>query len=213
MSDTTIREPRTSTAAAMWNAAEDGSPGTWIAPSSSSSCWVSEIRSPSREIRQPARASRRSVWSRLGSGSITVVVPDASRPAISTHDFTCALATGSVYSIPRSGIPCTVNGAKRPSRASIHAPISRSGDATRSTGRRRIDSSPSKVHLPPGWPASQPGASRISVPALPTSMCASAAARSPGPRIVSVPGVAPSSTSAPRPRMALSVEHVSAASR
>ena len=47
------------------------------------------------------------MWSRLGSGSITVVVPEASSPAISTHDLTCAEATGSVYSIPRSGMPCT----------------------------------------------------------------------------------------------------------
>ena len=84
--------------------------------------------------------------------------------------------------------------------------------AIRSTGRRRIDSSPSNVHSPPGCPASHPGASRISVPALPTSMCASAAARSPGPRMVSVPG-APSSTSAPNARTASSVERVSAASR
>ena len=91
----TIREPLTSTAAAMWNAAELGSPGTWIAPSSSSSCCVSSIRAPSRAIRAPARASRRSVWSRLGWGSITVVGPDASSPAISTHDLTWADATGS----------------------------------------------------------------------------------------------------------------------
>ncbi len=46
MSVMTIREPRTSTAAAMWKAADDGSPGTWIAPSSSSSCWVREMRPP-----------------------------------------------------------------------------------------------------------------------------------------------------------------------
>ena len=31
----------------------------------------------------------------LGAGSVTVVVPSAERPAISTQDFTCALATGS----------------------------------------------------------------------------------------------------------------------
>ena len=108
--------------------------------------------------------------------------------------------------MPRSGMPCTVKGAKRPSVALIHAPISRNGAATRSTGRRRIDASPSKDHSPPGWPASQPGASRISVPELPTSMWVSAAARSPGPRIVSVPRSAPSSTSAPSARTALSVE-------
>ena len=155
MSVITIREPLTRIAAAMWNAAEDGSPGTWMSPSSSSSCWVTLIRSPSRAIRTPARASSRSVWSRLGSGSITVVVPSASSPAISTHDLTCAEATGSVYSIPRSGMPCTVNGAKRLSVASIHAPISRSGFATRSTGRRRIDASPSKRPLAAGL-AGQP---------------------------------------------------------
>ena len=96
MSVITIREPLTRIAAAMWNAADDGSPGTWMSPSSSSSCWVSSIRSPSRVMRTPARASSRSVWSRLGSGSITVVVPSASSPAISTHDLTCAEATGSV---------------------------------------------------------------------------------------------------------------------
>ena len=50
MSLITIREPLTRIAAAMWKAAEDGSPGTWMSPSSSSSCWVSTIRSPSRVI-------------------------------------------------------------------------------------------------------------------------------------------------------------------
>ena len=104
MSVITIREPFTNTAAAMWKAADEGSPGTWIEPSSSSSCWVSEMRSPSRVMWQPARASRRSVWSREGSGSTTVVVPEASRPAISTHDLIWAEATGSAYSIPCS--PC-----------------------------------------------------------------------------------------------------------
>jgi hypothetical protein len=136
----------------------------------------------------------------------------ASSPASSTHDFTCAEAIGSAYSMPCSGPPFTVNGGKRPSRASIRAPMRRNGAAIRSTGRRRIESSPSTVHAPPGCPASQPGSSRISVPALPTSMSLSTAARSPGPRIVSVPG-APSSTSAPSARTAFSVERVSAASR
>ena len=37
----------------------------------------------------------RSVWSRLGAGSTTVVDPSASMPAISTQDLTWALATGS----------------------------------------------------------------------------------------------------------------------
>ena len=54
-------------------------------------------------------------------------------------------------------------------RVERRAPIGRSGTAMRSTGRRRIDSSPSSVHDPPGCPASQPGSRRSSVPELPTS--------------------------------------------
>ncbi len=48
-------------------------------------------------------ASRRSVWSRDGVFSVMLVVPVAKRPASSRHDFNCALATGSVYSMPVSG--------------------------------------------------------------------------------------------------------------
>ncbi len=51
-------------------------------------------------------------------------------------------------------------------------PSARSGSAIRSTGRRRIDSSPSRIQRPPGCPASQPGSRRIRVPALPTSTLA-----------------------------------------
>ena len=212
MPSMTIRERGTSTAAAAWKAADDGSPGTCRAPSSSSSWAATVMRSPSRAIRTPAAASIRSVWSRLGLGSTTVVGPEASRPASSTHDLTCAEATGSSYSIPFSGLPVTVNGGKRPSRASIAAPMRFSGAATRSTGRRRIESSPSSVQRPPSWPASQPGSSRISVPALPTSITsAGAAARSPAPRTTSESGRR--STSAPSACTAASVEFVSAASR
>ena len=50
------------------------------------------------------------------------------------------------------------------------APMRRSGSAMRSTGRRRIDASPSSVYERPSCPASQPGSRRISVPALPTSI-------------------------------------------
>ena len=107
----------------------------------------------------------------------------------------------------------TMNGGKRPSRASSEAPISDNGSATRSTGRRRIDASPSSIHAAPGWPASQPGSRRISVPALPTSIApvTGAGARSPGPRTTSSPGR--SSTSAPSACTARRVERVSSASR
>ena len=47
---------------------------------------------------QPLRCGRG-----CGSGSTTVVSPSASSPASSTHDLIWAEATGSTYSIPRSG--------------------------------------------------------------------------------------------------------------
>jgi hypothetical protein len=37
----------------------------------------------------------RSVWSRVGAGSTTVVSPSAKSPASRIADLTCALATGS----------------------------------------------------------------------------------------------------------------------
>jgi hypothetical protein len=55
---------------------------------------VTDTVSPSRDTATPAPASIRSVWSRLGAGSTTLVVPAAARPASSTQDFTWALATG-----------------------------------------------------------------------------------------------------------------------
>ncbi len=83
----------------------------------------------------------------------------------------------------------------------------------RSTGRRRIEASPSSVNERPSCAASQPGRRRISVPALPTSIgpSGSRASRSPVPRIVICsPRV---STSAPSARTASKVEVVSAACR
>ena len=54
-------------------------------------------RGTARAARHPcsARSRSRSVWSRVGIGSTTVVVPAAKRPASSTADFTCAEGTGS----------------------------------------------------------------------------------------------------------------------
>ncbi len=145
-------------------AADEGSPGTTISSSSSSSTWETVMVRPSRSNGTRERRRMRSVWSRLCLVSVIVVLPAASIPAISTQDLTWALATGSSYSMPCRSAPRTLSGVKRPSRASIPAPISASGSTTRSTGRRRIDSSPSRVHSPPGCPASHPGSSRSSVP-------------------------------------------------
>ena len=91
----TSREPGTSTPAAMAKAALDGSPGTTSSSSVSSSVPATVTWRPLRCTVTPAAVSMRSVWSRLAAGSVTVVAPSAARPASSTHDFTCALATGS----------------------------------------------------------------------------------------------------------------------
>ncbi len=83
----------------------------------------------------------------------------------------------------------------------------------RSTGRRRIEASPSSVKLRPSWAASQPGRIRISVPALPTSIGAAgaSASRRPVPRTTTASPI--TSTSAPSAATACSVESVSAACR
>ena len=116
MSVMTIREPLTRIAAAMWKAAEDGSPGH-VDRRRARARRAGSARSGRRRGRSARPRGR--AGARCGRGSARArspsSCPEASSPAISTHDFTCADATGSVYSIPRSGMPCTVNGAKRPS--------------------------------------------------------------------------------------------------
>ncbi len=83
-------------AAAARNAADDGSPGTVISSSSSSSTWVTVAVRPSRSNGTRAWRIIRSVWSRLMLPSVIEVEPEASIPAISTHDLTWALGTGSL---------------------------------------------------------------------------------------------------------------------
>ena len=137
-------------------------------------------QSPSAPARQrPAPASIRSVWSRLGAGlgHESSCRRRLSLPAISTHDLTCALATGSTYEIAvqRRAAHERTAGSRPTPVTSIRAPIRPSGSATRSTGRRRIDSSPSSYGGPPGPRAIR--SKRISVPALPTSIGAPSALR------------------------------------
>ena len=87
-------------AAAMGKAAEDGSPGTTILRPRISGWPVSDTARPSLVCSTfsvaPKPFSISSVWSRVGSGSITVVMPGVLRPASRMADFTCAEATGSV---------------------------------------------------------------------------------------------------------------------
>ena len=95
----TMSEPGTISAATIGNAADDGSAGTMTSAPCSSGWPVSDILrpwAPSRHdtMSAPKCFSISSVWSRLASLSITVVMPGAARPASSTADLICAEATG-----------------------------------------------------------------------------------------------------------------------
>ena len=199
----------------MKNAAEEKSPGTRISPE------LEPLRGLDRDPASPAarrgsspgcRRSRCARWRRRraacarcgrGSGrcSITLVEPSASRPASSTHDFTWALATGSRYSIPRSGAPRTqrrqrarrATRCRRPSAAAARRPGRPAGGG--STRRRRASTRPRAGRR------ANPGSSRSSVPALPTSISAGAAPRRPDPvDPTSSPHRSPRPSSLTRPR-------------
>ena len=98
-------------------------------------------------------ASRRSVWSRDVVFSVMLVVPCAKRPASSRHDFNCALATGSVYSMPVSGAALDLQwrGVLVAPALEIFAPIWRSGSTMRFIGRLESEASPTS-RLLNGWP-------------------------------------------------------------
>ena len=70
----------------------------------------------------PNASSARSVWSRVGTSSITRVRPGACRPARSTPLLTCALGTCGSCVIACSEPPSMVSGG-RPSSASMRAPM------------------------------------------------------------------------------------------
>ena len=90
-----MRDSGTSVAATMNGAAEEKSPGTSTAPSRRRS-GGSTLTELGRTVTcAPASCSINSVWSRVGAGSTTVVLPLAPRPASRTADLTWALATGS----------------------------------------------------------------------------------------------------------------------
>ena len=72
---TVSSEPASSVAATRNGAAEEKSPGISTSPSSSRSAGATETLRGFRRTGTPACASMFSVWSRVGSGSSTVVSP------------------------------------------------------------------------------------------------------------------------------------------
>ena len=199
--------PGTSAAATSRGAADEKSPGTVTSSSRSASAGSTVTEDELRRSRTPPASSMRSVWSRVGMRSMTVVGPSALRPARRIADFTCALATSGSISIPRSPPePRTTSGAW-PSVVATSAPILRSGAATRSIGRGVSDSSPVSVNSP-FCPARTPARRRMSVPALRQSTLPGRNPRSPTPCTTSSSS-ATSSTGTPSARSASTVACVS----
>ena len=98
-------------ASAMKNAAELMSPGT-RRPNGSRRAGRSVTDSPSASRSAAHARRRRSVWSRVGSGSWITVGPCAFSAARRMADFTCALATSRWWTTPRgAAVPCTCMGA------------------------------------------------------------------------------------------------------
>ena len=94
-----MSEPGTISAATSGKPAEDGSPGTAMVwpvslPWPSMKMWRTPCSSVSTSRLAPKPFSIFSVWSRVITGSITVVMPGVLRPASSTADLTCAEAIG-----------------------------------------------------------------------------------------------------------------------
>ena len=108
-------DPGRPAAATPRNAEAEGSPGTRSASPPRSAAPPVTVSRPGalRSTSTPKAASARSVWSRVGSGSTTVVVPEARSPASSTALLICALGTSGVCMMPASAPPVTVE--RRPS--------------------------------------------------------------------------------------------------
>ena len=147
------------------------SPGTAIASSTSSSALTTVTWRPLRWIATPARSSIRSVWSRLRCGSRDGRGAVGGERGQQHARLDLGAGDGQLVGdrAQARAAHASAAGSARRVRCSS-APIWRSGSAIRSTGRRRIDSSPSSVNERPSWAASQPGSRRSSVPALPTSI-------------------------------------------
>jgi hypothetical protein len=125
--------------------------------------------------------SIRSLWSRVGTGSITVVIPGVLRPASRIADLTCAEATGRRYSIRTAGArPRTIKGRRPPGEAEMSAPICDNGSMTRPIGRPDRLASPTKV-VAIGWLETRPISRRVEVPLLPMSSASRGWSRPPTP--------------------------------
>ena len=131
----------------------------------------------------PKAGSIRSVWSRLGAGSRTVVTPSACRPASRTAVFTCALATG--RSCVEAAQAAAVDRQRRPAVGgqARWRPWRAAGRPRARAGRRRSDSSPVSTERN-GRPARAPASMRIVEPEFSASRTAAGARQAARPPLV-----------------------------
>ena len=175
------------------------------------------VRTPSASVSTsscaPNPRSIRSEWSRVGTGSITVVMPGVLRPASRIALFTCAEATGRRYSIGTAGAaPRSISGRVPPGLAVKSAPIRLSGSITRPIGRLDKLASPTKLAVI-GWLATSPISRRVEVPELPMSSAASGWSSAPTPTPLTRHSPSPRrSTEAPIARIAAAVASTSSPS-
>ena len=157
-----------SAAAAIRNAAEDGSPGTRPVEPARAGSARTRTSASSRSTGAPSASSARSVWSRVAAGSRTDVVPSAASPGEQDRALHLRARNLRRRSDPPCSAPPRSTTGAWPSVVSTDAPIARSGAATRSIGRTDRLGSPVRVEAK-GDAASTPHSSRIEVPELPQS--------------------------------------------
>src|SRR6266511_2364508 len=151
-------DPARSVAPTTNGAAAEKSPGT--VTSSSARRAAGSIETERGRCRTPAPAARSisSVWSRVGAGSETVLVPSAFRAASRIADFTWALATGSAsspsaYALTPSARAAAIVDAVSAERPNPRTRVSPSQSAPIRTARCEIDLSPGTAMCPTSTPA------------------------------------------------------------
>ena len=224
--------PGTIRAATMGNAADDGSAGT--ATRRGEFGWpckrdLAAVRAVGPDATSaPKCRSISSVWSRLASVSITMVLPGAARPARQHRRLDLGrrapAAVDDRQRVARAGE--RERQAVRPSPARLTlAPISASGSRTRRIGRRRSEASPSNVAVIGNRrPRPSPAGNRCrncrnrgdrgsAKPATPTPSTRHAPVRCARPRAERLHGVGGLSTSSPSSRPEMRVGPTASAPR
>src|SRR5699024_2550154 len=161
-----ISEPSVIAASTIKKAADDISPGTRTSRGFKDWLPCSLTVSPSTEISTQYFSSMISVLLRDLNSSCIIVAPSANRPENNIAFYTCALATGILYSMAFNAIGLIFIGWNLPSFKEMLAPISPNGPETRAIGLMAMELSPSIVAMLPRN-ESEPIRRRVGVPEFP----------------------------------------------